>query len=248
MASRLTKFKGGLLVNGDCIQNMERLKKGSVDLVFADPPFGINYKYDQCKDNLTSEAYEAWTRTWITRALWCLKDTGSIFVAIGDEHAATVKRTLDICFFRNWIVWEYTFGTYCKSKFGRCHAHILYYTKDPKRFAFNADEIRVPSARQLAYNDKRANPKGKIPGDVWKFPRVCGTFKERTGHPCQMPVKLLKRIVKVASNKGDLVLDPFAGSGTTLAAAKSLGRRFVGIELSTNYCTMIEKRLNALSL
>src|SRR5262249_47543625 len=150
-------------------------------------------------------------------------------------------------------------------KFTRSHAHILYYVADPKRFTFNADAVRVPSARQTTYADRRANPKGRVPDDTWVLrpqederffapetdtwyvSRVCGTFKERTGHPCQMPEALLERIVRVASNAGDLVLDPFAGSGTTLAAAKRLGRRYLGMELSGEYAERVRQRLDGVA-
>ena len=125
--------------------------------------------------------------------------------------------------------------------------------------------IRIPSARQLVYNDKRANPKGRLPDDtwilrpqdlpegfkpeedVWYFPRVCGTFKERQGfHGCQMPEQLLGRIIKVSSNPGDLVLDPFGGSGTTLAVARKLGRGWLGFETSREYVARIRKRMKTI--
>jgi site-specific DNA-methyltransferase (adenine-specific) len=167
---------------------------------------------------------------------------------------------------RNWIVWHYTFGVNCKRKFNRSHAHILYFVKDDSNFTFNADAIRVPSARQTTYADRRANPVGKLPDDTWilrpqederyfqdsddtwHVPRVCGTFKERGEHPCQMPQALLERIIRVASNVGDLVLDPFAGSGTTLAAAKKWGRDYLGIELSPNYAEKVRDRLERVVL
>ena len=132
---------------------------------------------------------------------------------------------------------------------------------DPKRFTFNAAAVRVPSARQTTYADRRANPTGKLPDDTWVLrpqedgsffqahedtwyvSRVCGTFKERTGHPCQMPEAVLERILRVSSNPGDLVLDPFSGSGTTLAVAKRLGRHYLGIELSQEYAERIRQRL-----
>ena len=199
--------------------------------------------------------YLAWTETWLAAVRRVLKPTGSFFVAIGDEYVAELKVRLDALglTMRNWIVWHYTFGVNCTKKFNRSHAHIFYYVVDPKRFTFNADAVRVPSARQTTYADRRANPVGKLPDDTWVLrpqedgrffrpeddtwyvPRVCGTFKERGEHPCQMPEALLERIIRVASNPGDLVLDPFAGSGTTLVAAKKLGRDYLGIELSENY-------------
>ena len=112
-------------------------------------------------------------------------------------------------------------------------------------FTFNDFAVRVPSDRQLLYNDKRANPTGKMPDDVWNtYSRVCGTFKERTGwHPCQMPESLLKRIVSVSSNPNDCVLDPFCGSGTTASAALQLSRHYLGIEISEQYVVNAIERL-----
>jgi len=105
--------------------------------------------------------------------------------------------------------------------------------------------VRVPSDRQLIYNDKRANPKGKMPDDVWtEFSRVCGTFNERQRwHPCQMPESLLKRIIAASSNPGQLVLDPFGGSGTTASAAVQLGRDYLGIDISEQYVKNARLRL-----
>jgi DNA modification methylase len=197
-----------------------------------------------------------------------LKPTGAFWLAIGDDFAAELKvmfqRELGL-FCRNWVVWYYTFGVNCKFKFSRSHTHLFHFVKDRKNATFNTEAIRVPSARQLVYGDLRADSKGRLPDDtwvlrpqdlpdgvgfnadenVWYFPRVCGTFKERAGwHGCQMPEQLLGRIIKSCSNPGETVLDPFGGSGTTLAVAKKLGRRFIGFELSENYAGMIQKRLD----
>ncbi len=143
---------------------------------------------------------------------------------------------------RNWLVWHYTFGTNCKAKFARSKTHILYFVKDPNYFTFNADAIKIESARQRM-GDKRAAAGGKIPDDVWEFPRLVGNARERTEHPCQMPESVLERIVKVATNPGDWILDPFAGSGTTLAVAKRLKRNSVGIEQSEKFRRIIAERL-----
>ena len=233
------------IVTGDCVAHMDSLPAGCVDLAFADPPYNIGYRYDVYRDRKPREAYLAWTEAWLGATCRLLKPTGSLFVAIGDEYAAEMKARLDALglTMRNWLVWHYTFGPHCERKFGRGHAHILYYVKDRKNFTFNADAVRIPSARQTAYKDKRANPKGRVPPDVWTFPRVCGTFRERTGHPCQLPEAMLERVVLAASDPGGLVLDPFAGSGTTLAAAKRLGRRWLGFELSEDYARAARERL-----
>ena len=253
--------------NQDCIAGMKRMEAGSVDLAFADPPFNIGYDYDVYHDRLESDRYLAWSRDWTAQIVRVLKPAGTFWLAIGDEYAAELKVMLQkehgLCC-RSWVVWYYTFGVNCTNKFSRSHAHLFYMVKDPKAFTFNADAIRVPSARQLVYADSRANPKGRLPDDTWVlrpqdlpegfrpeedtwyFPRVCGTFAERAGwHGCQMPERLLARIIEACSNEGDLVLDPFAGSGTTLAVAKKLRRRFLGFELSAEYVRQVQKRLEA---
>ena len=176
-----------------------------------------------------------------------LKPHGSFYIAIGDDYAANVKIIADELglFMRNWLIWYYTFGQQTKNKFARAHTHIFYFVNDQKNFTFNDYTVRVPSDRQLIYNDRRANPKGKMPNDVWdEFSRVCGTFKERQGwHSCQMPESLLARIIAVSSNPGDCVLDPFSGSGTTAAAAIQLGRNYVGVEISEKYVENSNERL-----
>ncbi|MBL8865523.1 MAG: site-specific DNA-methyltransferase [Gemmataceae bacterium] len=251
------------VLTGDCLRILAEQPAASVDLAFADPPFNIGYEYDLYDDRRAREDYLEWTERWLAAVKRVLKPTGSFFVAIGDEYAAEHKVRLDALGFtmRNWIVWHYTFGVNCKKKFNRSHAHIFYYVADPNRFTFNPDPVRVPSARMTTYADRRANPVGKLPDDTWVLrpqesdvhfqsdadtwyvPRVCGTFKERGEHPCQMPEAVLERIIQVASNPGDLVLDPFAGSGTTLAAAKKLGRRCLGVELSEEYADGVRRRL-----
>jgi site-specific DNA-methyltransferase (adenine-specific) len=227
----------GRVVQGDALQVLPQWPAACVDLVFADPPFNIKYQYDRYVDDLKYDEYVAWTERWVDECLRVLRPAGALWVAIGDEYAAEMRLMLRRrTTLRNWIIWHYTFGQNCKNKFNRSHAHLFYVVKDPKHFTFNADPVRVPSERQLTYNDKRANPKGRLPHDVWTFSRVCGTFRERVGwHPCQMPVTLLERIVRACSNPGDLVLDPFAGSGTTLVAAARLGRKWVGVEISEQY-------------
>lgn len=251
------------IFTGDCLRHLARMEAGCVDLAFADPPFNIGYEYDLYDDRQSRGDYLSWTERWLAAVKRVLKPTGSIWVAIGDEYAAEIKVRLDAMgmTMRNWIVWHYTFGVHCTKKFNRSHAHVFYYVNDPKRFVFHADAVRVPSARQTTYADRRANPAGKVPDDtwvlrpqdddrffspeddVWYVPRVCGTFKERTEHPCQMPEAVLERIIRVATNPGDLVLDPFAGSGTTLATAYKLDRRYVGIELSERYAEAVRERL-----
>lgn len=252
---------------GDCVAGMNQLPEGSIDLAFADPPFNIGYEYDVYKDVKEYEHYLEWSREWISAVHRVLKPTGTFWLAIGDEYAAELKLlSQEIGFHtRSWVIWYYTFGVNCKFKFSRSHAHLFYFVKDPAKFTFRSDEPenRIPSARQLVYNDNRANPKGRLPDDTWilrpqdladcltpnedtwYFPRVAGTFKEREGfHGCQMPEQLLGRIVRLCSAEGETVLDPFAGSATTLTVAKKLGRQFLGYELSPEYVQRGSNRLS----
>jgi DNA modification methylase len=253
------------LHNMDCIKGMQAIAPGSIDMAFADPPFNIGYKYDVYEDRRAADEYLDWTRQWGNALVAALKPTGTFWLAIGDDFAAELKmifqRELGLTC-RSWVIWYYTFGVNCKFKFSRSHTHIFHFVKDPKSCTFNTEAIRVPSARQLVYADARADSKGRLPDDtwilrpqdapesfnqdedVWYFPRVCGTFKERAGfHGCQMPEQLLARIIKVSSNPGEIVLEPFGGSGTTLIVAKKLGRQFIGFELSESYAKAINERL-----
>lgn len=244
------------ILNVDCVEALAKQKAGSVDLVFADPPFNIGYDYDVYDDSKDQQTYLDWSKKWIKGVHRVLKPSGTFWLAIGDEYAAELKVLSQQVGFtcRSWVIWYYTFGVNCTKKFSRSHAHLFHFVKDRETFTFNEDAIRVPSARQLVYNDKRANSRGRLPDDTWilrpqdlpegfqptddtwYFPRVAGTFKERAGfHGCQMPEQLLGRIIRSCSNPGELVLDPFSGSATTLVVAKKLGRQFLGFDLSADY-------------
>ncbi len=251
---------------GDCIKAMQALPEGCVDLAFADPPFNIGYDYDVYQDKKDQREYLQWSKSWIAAVHRVLKSSGTFWLAIGDEYAAELKvASQEIGFHtRSWVIWYYTFGVNCKNKFSRSHAHLFYFVKDPAQFVFRADalENRIPSARQLVYADSRANPLGRLPDDTWilrpqdladcftpgedtwYYPRVAGTFKERAGfHGCQMPEQLLGRIIRLCSNEGDVVLDPFSGSATTVAVAKKLGRRYLSFDLSADYVKRGQDRL-----
>lgn len=251
---------------GDCLQLMQAVPDESVDLTFLDPPYNIGFDYgeDEYKDNLKPEAYMAWCQAWMAQIYRITKPTGSFWLAIGDEWAAELKVAARQAGFhmRSWIVWYYTFGVNSPKKFTRSHAHLFYFTKHKKNFTFNASQVRVPSARAIEYNDKRANPDGRLPddtwilrpkelpegfpaeGDIWFIPRICGTFKQRQeGAANQMPEQLIGRIIRACSNEGDLVFDPMSGTGTTVTVAKKLNRHYLGMELSDRFSAKIVTRL-----
>lgn len=244
----MQEFRNTILC-GDCIEILRQAPAAFADLIFADPPFNIGYQYDRYCDKVEKNNYIAWTRDWMSACLDVLKPDGSFYIAIGDDYAAHVRIIGDELglTLRNWIIWHYTFGQQTRSKFARAHTHILYFVKNKNNFTFNDDSIRVLSDRQKIYKDKRANPLGKLPDDVWnEFPRVCGTFDEREDwHPCQMPESLLARIIRASSNPKDWVLDPFSGSGTTCAVALKLNRIYTGIDISPFYREEATKRLQS---
>ncbi len=251
----------------DCVEGLQALPAGSVELVFADPPYNIGYEYDLYNDRQSAEGYLDWSQRWIKAVGRVLRPDGTFWLAIGDEYAAELKvlaQTECQLKCRSWVIWYYTFGVNCQKKFSRSHTHLLHFVCDEGKFTFNADDpaVRVPSARQLVYADRRADPRGRLPDDTWilrpqdvaggfspledtwYFPRVAGTFKQRAGwHGCQMPEQLLARIIRVSSHPGDWVLDPFAGSGSTAVVARKLRRRPLGFEISPNYALQASNRL-----
>jgi site-specific DNA-methyltransferase (adenine-specific) len=252
---------------GDCRTVLSDLPAESVDLAVTDPPYNIGVPYHaDYDDNQDTQAFLGLLEQAVRQVHRVLKPTGALFLFMGSWLQAETLVLLKKAGFhhRRTIAWYNTFGQAQQQNFTPSWTAIHYVTKHRREFTFNADAIRVPSARHLLYHDKRANPKGKLPDDVWVLlpehqapecfqpdsdlwleSRVCGTFKERVGHVTQLPLALVERIVKVASNPGEVVLDPFAGSGTVLAACRRLGRRGVGIELNAETAELARRRLEA---
>lgn len=251
---------------GDCIEVMQSKKSGEFDLIFADPPFNLGFEYTNYEDNRPVEAYMRWCREWMEEAQRVLSPTGSMWIASHDtvvaEHVVAMK---ELGFhLRSWVIWTYSFGVNCKSNFTKSHTHLVYFTRDKKKFTFNADDesVRHPSARQLVYKDKRASA-SRLPDDTWCLlkaqldeqakpmddtwfeSRVCGTFKERLkGHSCQMPESVLERIIRTCSSQGGKVLDPFGGTFTTSAVCKRLGRNCLSCDISPEYVRIGTERIN----
>jgi site-specific DNA-methyltransferase (adenine-specific) len=236
----------------DCPTGIKNVLPGSVRLVFADPPYniGINYGSGAKADKLPPTEYHEWCRKWIHALLGCLSSDGSFWLLINDENAAELKIIAEKegFFLRQWLIWYETFGVNRANGFNRTHRQLFWFVKDPKKFFFDEDAVRRPSDRQAKYNDKRADPEGKTWDDVWginpPIPRLTGTCKERIeDFPTQLPLALLRPIVACASEPGDLVLDPFCGSGTTGEAAIESGRKFAGIEKNKKFVEAAHSRL-----
>ena len=236
----------------DCVEFLTTLKR-KPKLIVADPPYNYGVDYEAVGDNMKYDEYMEFTRRWLTAAAQALDPCGSLWVFIPDEWVSEIdlfcRKSLKI-HRRSWVVWYYTFGVANQKNFSRSHTHLLYFTMRKTKYTFNADAIRVPSARQLVYNDRRQAAGGKLPdntwvltretlqplfqadADTWLESRICGTFKERKKHsPNQLPEPLVERIVLGCSDPGDLVVDPFLGSGTTGVVSVRNYRDFAGCDL-----------------
>jgi len=243
------------ILEGDCLALLPTIEAGSVRLAFADPPYniGVDYGPGEKADRLPPAEYYAWCRRWIGEAARLLTPDGSLWILINHERAARVEVMLEDAglAMRDWITWYESFGVNCSTKFNRTSRRLLHAVRDPKRFVFHRGPVSRPSDRQAKYGDKRAAPGGKVWDDVWginpAIPRVCGTFRERIPEfPTQLPLQLLRAVIGCASDPGDLVLDPFSGSGTTAHAAAELGRRFIGVEKSPVFAKRSRSRVSTL--
>lgn len=239
---------------GDCIAGMRAMKanKARPRLIFADSPYniGIDYGLGTKRDSMADGAFVAWCQDWITAAADILADDGSMFVMMSGKFQADLWHLMHYVAKLHWrstIAWGETFGNYTPHNFTACHRHIHYFTKSEDEFVWHGDEILIASDRQAKYGDKRANPKGKVPGDVWtEFPRLVDNAKERMpGFPTQLPLALLDRIIRVASDPGDIVLDPFNGTGTTGEAALRNRRRYGGFDVVPANVEFTRRRLSA---
>jgi site-specific DNA-methyltransferase (adenine-specific) len=178
-----------------------------------------------------------------------LAETGTLYVHLDYREAHYAKVLLDALFgrdcFLNEIIWAYDYGGKAKSRWPAKHDTILVYVKDPKKYFFNSDAVdREPyMAPGLVTPEKVA--KGKLPTDVWWHTIVSPTGKEKTGYPTQKPLGILRRIIQASSSEGDLVLDFFAGSGTTGAAALELGRRIVLMDQNPEAIGVMRERFAA---
>lgn len=239
---------------GDCREWLPKLPAGAFDLVFADPPFNWKRDYDRHEtghawdDAQSDETYLDFTYQWLDLAVERLAAHGALWVNIPDTWAAEIvvhlkKHGLHMV---NWCVWHYRFGQNTRNRFINSKVHALYFMKDPDHpdRRWNPEAVAEVSDRRAIYGDQRTENKKegwlaaghRVPMDVWygKFwGRIQGNNKERRHkHDNQLPEVYLGRVINACSHAGDLVLDPFLGSGTTGTVARALGRKFVGIEYS----------------
>lgn len=244
------------IVVGDCLKELRALPSGSAQLVVTSPPYAIGKAYD---DRLTIEEWTSNQATVIAEAARVMTNTASIcwqvgnFVSDGeviplDSIIIPLMRNVGLKM-RSRIVWHFGHGLHCRRRLSGRHETVVWATKGDD-FTFNLDAIRVPQKypQKKHYKGPKkgqlsGHPLGKNPGDVWDIPNVKHNHPEKTGHPCQFPEALIERLLAALTNKGDLVVDPYAGSGTTGAVTQRLDRRALLIERDPGYAAIARKRL-----
>ena len=230
------------VICGDAIEEMKKLPDNSVRLIVTDPPYNLNKNYGNNQDKLEFGEYLDFSRQWLREAARVSTDDGTIYVFMGMRYISYIYNILEQelgMTFNSWITWFYTQGIGKIKGFSPRHDDILMFTKDPKKFVFHLDDIRVPQKFYRSVNNMR----GANPGNVWEFSHMHYCNKNRKKHPTQKPEGLFERMVLASSNRGDIVLDPFVGSGTALRVCQQTGRKGIGIDINPEYIKMTEERL-----
>lgn len=242
----------GQLFQGNSLEWLASLPPASVDLIFADPPYNI--KKAEWDTFESQEEYIRWSMVWIEQAARVLKPTGTMYICGFSEILADLKHPASRYFVgTRWLVWHYKNKANLRNDWGRSHESLLHLRKS-RQFTFNVDDVRIPygahtlkypghpQAESSAYGGGKAreeewqpHPMGAKPKDVIEVPTTCNGMGEKTPHPTQKPEELVRKFVLASSSPGDLVLDPFSGSGTTITVAEQLNRRWLGCEQSAEY-------------
>ncbi len=239
------------IISGDCLEVLENIPDNSVDVTFADPPFNLKKKYNSYYDEHEVGEYLSWCSDWLKEMVRITKPTGSIFVHNIPKWLVYFGSSLnESALFRHWIAWD-AMG----SPLGRTllpnHYGILYYVKSEnyKFFDIRMSHKRCRKCGYILqdYGGKKAqmHPFGPLVSDVWTDIHRIRHKKRRDEHPCQLPIHLLERLLLMSTEEGDIVLDPFIGTGTTAVAAKNLGRNFIGIDIDPKYVDITERKLEA---
>jgi len=237
----------------DCIELLKSLPDNSIDMVCVDPPYFQIVKNDWDNQWKTEKEYLEWCSEWTEECFRILKPNRCFYVWGTTKTDTFLRYKLDVlnkvsnACYQNWIIWHYDWGGRTKKTFARKHEDLLMYSKG-KEFLFNADDVRIPYAMKTNVRKGATNnPKGKIPTDVWQKNNHT-TSKEYAGwHPTQKPLQILERVIKANTNEGDIVLDCFSGSGSTMIACARTGRSFLGAELDSEYYKKSLERLENLT-
>lgn len=240
---------------GDCRRLLKNINSNSVRMMVTSPPYNINKKYGIYGDNLHMEEWKVLINEVTKEAYRILTPDGSFFINVSPVPDKKTKEIIPLdsvvydifkqngFFLRNKIIWHFNNMQNCVNRLSGRWEAILWFVKDLNNYVFNLDDVRIPV---ITKNDKRIDPnRGRNPTDVWFFNRVNNMTKQKLEitAPCVYPLPMIERILKMSTNRGDLVIDPFLGSGTTLVACKRMGRKGVGFEIDPSYKKVIDKRL-----
>lgn len=243
---------------GDCMELIARLPEGSVPLTVTSPPYNIGKSYEKVRD---VGDYVDWCSDWIKLVHGATAPSGAFWLNLGYQSLPDRAKAIPIPYLL-WdrvpfyliqeVVWNYGAGVAARQSFSPRNEKFLWYVRDPDDYTFNLDDVRDPNVKypnQRKNGKLKCNPLGKNPSDVWQFPKVTSgrnrSSKERTPHPAQFPTAVVERIVKACSNTGDVVLDPFMGSGSLAEAALRAGRKAIGFEINADYVDLTADRLKA---
>jgi site-specific DNA-methyltransferase (adenine-specific) len=237
MKRRLGAFDPDTIYLGNALELMPKIPDGVIDLIVTDPPFAIDFKAQRENYNRTGTnvmegyqeipiaEYHDFTQRWMVEAARVLTPDGSMYVFSGWNRLRDILEGLDAAGFTtiNHLIWKYQFGVFTKKKYVTSHYHILFVVKDPKRYTFNKID--------------------HYPEDVWVINREYWKGKKKT--PTKLPSEIVKKMLMYSSNAGDLVFDPFLGSGTVAVVSQREGRHFLGFEVVPEYFAFANESLSS---
>lgn len=242
----------------DCIQGMQKLPNHLINLTVTSPPYNIGKEYESL---IETSDYINWCVKWIKEIYRITATNGAFWLNVGYFEVKDKGLAVPIPYLL-WdktdfyllqeVVWNYAAGVACKSRFSPRNEKLLWYVKNQRQYVFNLDDVRDPNVKypnQKKNGKLKCNPLGKNPTDVWQIAKVTSganrSSKERTPHPAQFPTEMIERIIKSSSNWGDLIIDPFLGSGSTAVAAIENGRNVIGFEIEEKYVQIAKKRIES---
>ena len=243
-------------VNQDLFEILDWLPDAFVDLLFIDPPYNLTKSFNTINfQKRPLDEYREWFESWFPKLLRTLKPTASVYICADWQSSSAVHLVAQkYLIVRNRITWEREKGRGAKTNWKNCSEDVWFCTVSDKYF-FDVEAVKIKRRVIAPYTDSNGNPKDwertengnfrlTYPSNIWTDLTVpFWSMPENTDHPTQKPEKLLAKIILASSKPGDLVFDPFLGSGTTSVVAKKLGRRYVGVEIDLTYCCLAEKRL-----
>lgn len=242
----------------DCLDALARIPSGVIDLTITSPPYNIGKEYEA---PLPLEDYIAWSASWLRGVSRAISQRGAFWLNLGYVPVEKRAKAMPLTYllwdlvpmhFLQEIVWNYGAGVACRHMFSPRNEKFMWFVSDQQSYTFNLDSVRDPDVKypnQKKNGKLKCNPLGKNPTDVWNFPKVTSgtdrSSKERTSHPAQFPEAVIERIILACSNEGDVILDPFSGSGTTACVARRLRRKAIGFELRPDYVHLARQRIEA---